>query len=248
MRCVLPLGRVTSCVAVMLRLGLEQDLLIDPRVLLDPAADDARHRRRAAALGVAAAVAVAEIDPAVRRVIRIDRDVHHAALPHDERLGRPLDRLGEQSAIDHLSDRAGLLGDQGVRGAQERDAPRVVQPLGERLDVDGVILGLELARLLLARRLAPVGGPLERLDVVDHGVDLRVGEAALVLGHAGPLDAELGVAEEVLASSAELPVAVDHGLRAAAARADAVTADAGLLVDRGPVDRLGVREGREEEE
>ena len=102
-----------------------------------------------------AGLRIAPVDQLVLLERRIERDVEQPALSARVNRRQPGDRLRHLLAVgaDHAQP-SGLLGDEHLAVGQERQPPRIGEPLGHRHDVEGdVELLLRRPRLPGERRL-----------------------------------------------------------------------------------------------
>ncbi len=155
----MPLAVEQEARAVMVGAGavgifrrLEQHLLLDPFIGgIDLTAHDPGHGggREIGRLVLARLHLIArrhggigEINPAVLRVIGMQRDIQHAAVLAHEHGGRALHGLGQLAGLVQEADAPGALGEDHAAVRQEGEAPGLVQPFGQRLHLEGGLLGL----------------------------------------------------------------------------------------------------------
>ena len=223
---------------------LEQRLLLDQRTVLDLAAD---HPRRRGALGAAARLAEGEVDPAVLGVVGMDGGVHQAAvLPHPDRRQARDRRAGDAVAEDAQPPDA--LGHEQRAVGQDHRLPRVVEAVDDRLDPEGVQLGLHHVGRERRRRARqqPAGGVVAQLaDVDHHRADVLVAQGAAERRHRRARPPVLDAGGDLGVTAAVRPRVVEQARRRSAAAVGAVTVGAHL---REGVDdaarRLGGLRGR----
>ena len=208
--------------------GQEERLLLGEGAVLDAATDDARRRR---ALGGAAGLAERNVEPAGARVVRVERDVHQAAvLPHPDRRQPGDGRLGDAVAEDAQPPRT--LGHEQRAVRQDLDVPRIGEAIDDGLDAEGVLLGRHGAGRQRRRpgpRERAAGGAIAQLaDVDHHRADVLLVERGAEPQHrrAGP--AVLDAGSNLGVTAAVGPRVVEQARRRAAAAVGAVTAGAHL--------------------
>ena len=205
--------------AIQLGGRVVERLLVDERSVLEPPTHHARHRR-----AVGARVRVRQVDPAVRRVVRVRRHVEQPALALRPHLRQARHRLRQQLALLDDPQPAGLLGDEHPPVGQERDRPGRLEPLAHQLELELVLLARDdgVAQRLREHRLRAPRAVGLLADEDDHGAHGLVVQERGEGRHAvrGMAVADRGRQARVVA--AVLPDVVEQALRLAALELGAV--------------------------